>query len=411
MTRSYSEDELRKLDTGRSIDDIKVKQDPISYYCSFLEDRNRSTSYINQINTKLIEFDAFLDEECDGIHLCGISENEVRDFSEFLESDRRYFTITEHAKSDRRKEIELSKPSIGDFLANIRSFYNHLIDDGIVSTNPVSTELIAEYDTSSPNRPNITMAEMRSFLEWLKSPLAMALFLLSLKTALRRGECSNIDLCCVNIDHPVSNLILDRHDVELVDEVRDKRDAIYIRPKFQKGTVIDGEKRPLGNKRKRKGGSILPIDDELKKCLIEYLLIRRPTVETHENGNHPLFVKPTIGVKTDRMTGGSFDSLVARTLGEYPPSDEADKWYRSGRRTQNNVTFHHFRHFFTHNHKHPRKGSTDVFIDDFARKYIRGDVHGDDSVEFDHYDHSNWDDWNRLIRDPYLNNVYQFDLY
>lgn len=401
------------MDTASSLEKIEILRHPKRLYISKLEKRGRASRYIQNEDRILTEFRAFLSEEFGGEHLCNISDDHVLAFNDFLKSDKKFYTITTNSKPVQRKRIDLTGPTRLDYLEVIVRFYHWLISQNVVSVNPAENaiEILQENNSGGkefgdgpPNRMKIEMTEMKAFLNWLVHPLHIALYLFLLKTGARRGETVNIDLCCVNIDHPVYELILDRHGVELVDEVEDKPDSIFIRPKFNEGSVIGGEKRDLGNKRFRKNGTVIPIDSELKIALIEYLLVRRTTTENHAPDCHPLFVKPTRIGQHDRLTHTSIDALVKNTLGEYG-------WYVSGDLTEDKVTFHYFRHYFSHNHRHERRGVYDGYLPEGVRKYIRGDAPDEKTADIEHYNHDNWDDWERYIREPYLDGIYQFDLF
>jgi integrase len=68
-------------------------------------------------------------------------------------------------------------------------------------------------------------------------------------------------------------------------------------------------------------------------------------------------------------------------------------WYREGGGSEENVTPHYFRHFFT-THLRDRTGERGVV------KYLRGDVASD---VIDTYTH----DWGTRVRDTYSEKIYE----
>lgn len=78
--------------------------------------------------------------------------------------------------------------------------------------------------------------------------------------------------------------------------------------------MIDGEERGCGNKRKDEDGSVIPIDDELKTVLIEYLLTRSPPLNHQQKQTRiPLFTKPDTGSSLERLKYHSIRSQFGTT--------------------------------------------------------------------------------------------------
>ena len=225
---------------------------------------------------------------------------------------------------------ELSLGSVEGYLQFLKSFYTVLNEEDAFAGNPVRTPLSdfrTEYEDElgDPDRPYIPLTRLKTFMNWLDTPFARALWLLAFKLANRKGESINLDLRCLNIAHPILDQIIAKHDVNLDPRVRDRPDTILIYGHFNGGTEIpndstpgwegDGEVREAGNKRKRDTGSVLPIDSELKTALIEWLLLRSPTLDREL---HPLFAigsgsvrRPTTQTVEDRLwrLDSYFDSI------------------------------------------------------------------------------------------------------
>jgi integrase/recombinase XerC len=412
----WTDEELRAMDTDTSIDELRVRRHPVQAYLDRKRQFGKQEDYINNIERVLKEFEAFVYSEYDK-HVCNVDDSHVTAFNDFLKSDRTYYTIRQRSGSpnDRQKmkQINISDISRHDNIGYLISFYKWLVEsEGILSNNPARKALNDlpddEFDLTPPNRPKIEMGEMREFLQWLPDPTTLAIILFLLKTGSRIGEAMNVDLSHLNLDHPAYYALLSKHDIDLVPSVAENPDSVYMRPKFQKGTEIDGEVRKWGNKRKRKSGSVVPVDDELKTALLGYISYKR-LVTSQPSNPMPLFTKSNNLGESDRMTPSGIRILLTSAgkdegyLSEYG-------WHESGASTESNVTPHYFRHYFTMNHKH-HKGVYEDHMPKGVRMYIRGDVPDKSDVEDDNYDHEDWNDWDRFIKRPYLQSIYKFGLY
>jgi len=174
--------------------------------------------------------------------------------------------------------------------------------------------------------------------------------------------------------------------VTLVDEVADHPDTLYIPSEPTVGEIFRGETRIRGNKRKR--DTKIPIDEETKKALLDWLVVRPET-----SYPHPLWVTPN--GEPDR-------------IGETNPNEKLTNYWaeETGLVDDGNTgafTPHWFRHFFTTNMK-PGRGHHDDSIAPSLVKYVRGDVE-DDIMEV--YTH----DWGDQVREQYLDAIYNFGIY
>lgn len=355
-----------------------------------------------------------------------VSDRHVVEFNEWLKKADSYLTITHpNDGSEGTYEINLSDVTRHQILTTLVDFYNYLRKDkGIISNNPAQQALRGyedEFDLSPPDRLRVEMDEMKEFVSWLDTPFERAVILFLLKTGVRIGELLNIDLRCVHIGdgagniHPVYQDILDQYDISLRSEVRDKPDSVYIYSKFTEETIIDGEERGRGNKRKDDNGSVIPTDDELKTALIEYLLTRSPPLNHQQKQTRiPLFTKQNTGSPFERLTYDSIRSQfgTAGALAEYG-------WYEEGADTEDNVFMHYFRHYFTDNMKH-NHGVYRGWMPTGVIAYIRGDVdklavvgseRSESTARENTYSHSDWRNWALNVEAPYLNNIYKFGVY
>ena len=374
-----------------SVVDVEdFKSDPIGYYISEKEDLGRTHSTLNVISWILEEYDDFVDGPLSA------SKTDVIKFTRYI-----------HDSDD----FDVNPRVLGDMIREVSNFYNYSKEAGMVSVNPAlfafrdleqSSDLI---ESGSPDRKNISMDEMRGFLQFIDKIKTRTIALTFLKTAIRSGELRNLDLCCVHIDHPVYYNLLDEHDVELLSQVKDKKDSIYIYPGFNRNTEIYGEVRKDGNKRHAENGTIIPIDKELKTALIEYILTRKPTNYGYHTGSrHPFFTKNVIRETNQRHRSDSTRELFQYgVLGEFG-------WWKGEWDTEEKVTPHYFRHFFTTQHTH-LEGDYDGHLPTRLIEYIRGDKPDSDRVRETVYTHSSWKSWKKQVKEPYLEGVYQFGIY
>jgi len=378
--------------------------------------------------------------------------------------------IYTYLHEDLIPDESLSDKTIEEHLEDLAYFYQTLRAHNVISDNPVNkpdreegengalqyVRSSDEFDTrKNAKRPFIPMERMQTFLSWLDSPKNRAIHLTGLKTAGRSGTVINIDLRCVHIAHPLYYQLIEEHDVDLDERIRDKPDSILLYEGFNKHTEIPNEKRPgpdqgeirdAPSKRKEKGGSVIPIDSELKTALLEWVLIRPPTLN---KDIHPLFTKKM--VENDRISYESFNYLWTKdffdsvrrfgreeTLDECPTcggevSEKNPKEFAPGRHydcndcgerhwrsmmwesgldTPQKFTFHCHRNFFSDAHRVGKSEITDNVMDETVRKYkVRGDSFPEEDADQQHYNNPENMNWEKDVREPYLEAIYKFDLY
>lgn len=399
------------MDTDTSADEIKLKRSPIQQYINRKIRFDREANYIKNIESILREYEGFLYNRFEE-HICNVDDSHVVSFNNHLKSGDTYLTLKQ-LNSKEPKEIDLNDRTRHDYLRTLVSFYNWLVEDEeVLSRNPAKKALNDlsdnEFNLAPPGRPRIEMVEMRDFLQWLKTPLQRAFILFLLKTGTRLGETVNVDLSCLNIDHPLYEHLLKEREITLVSEIQGHPDTVYIDPGFKSDTEIRGEIRSEGNKRERDSGTVIPIDTELKTSLLEYLLTRR------EAYNHPIQARPLF---LNRQESGENDRLTQQTVYQLLTKNGDSHgvlydygWWDQGRSTDEKVTPHYFRHFFTHNHRH-NQGVHRGHMPEGVIAYIRGDVPDSTSAREKNYRHDDWNTWERYIKKPYLNGIYQFKIY
>ncbi|MFC5136572.1 MULTISPECIES: site-specific integrase [Haloferacaceae] len=269
----------------------------------------------------------------------------------------------------------------------VQSFLKELLERDVIESNPVAYVCDeTDFDHDDPDKIDRTVVEIGEFLRAIPNLQQRGMGVTFGKTGIRNGENYNIDLPFLHLDHEIYYNILDQHDVTLVDEVADHPDTLYIPSEPTESETFRGEKRILGNKRER--GTKIPIDEELKKALLDWLAVRPET-----SYPHPLWVKPS-GKPIRIGTANPNRRLMNYWAEETGLVDDGDTGA---------FTTHWFRHFFTTNMK-PGRGHHDDSIAPSLVKYIRGDVE-DDIMEV--YTH----DWGDQVRKQYLDAIYQFGIY
>ncbi|WP_306058095.1 tyrosine-type recombinase/integrase [Natronococcus wangiae] len=325
----------------------------IEYFLEDIEHHGRNERTTSAYRRVLLEFEAYLDEEF------GKSPTEA--------GYRDCMSFTHELRS------QYSESTVASYTSYLNRFYGYLVRVGHHDENPMELVLeeMSESIESNPSRRDISLAEMRDFIAAVRHPLHRAIVITLLKTGIRSGELCNLDLIDINLDHEVMWW-------NPRAQIAKQPDSLYISAKHAYGNESDGIVRTASNKRKRE--TIIPIDDELKNALLQWLSIRPDTQSTVQ----PLFVG-TVEQWGKRIT----IDIVHHTVEKYARNHG---WFRTGGGATENVTPHYFRHFFT-THLRDRTGDRGVV------KYLRGDVASD---VIDTYTHN----WGDRIRETYLENIY-----
>jgi integrase len=292
---------------------------------------------------------------------------------------------TDPAGADRRDCLawvhelrgEHAESTVATYASYLNRFYSYMRQVGAVNGNPMAL-VIQEMDEAidtDPTRREVSVDAMRGFVADVSHPLERAAIVCLLKTGLRVGELCNLDLRDVNLEvRGVENA----YDLGTRGQLDGHPDTLYVDPSMSRGETVNGETRSASNKRKR--GTLVPVDGELKAELVRWLAIR-PDAPSDAD---PLFVS-TRDSWGERLT----PEMVRGFVREHA---EPRGWYREGGDAAENVTPHYFRHFFT-THLRDRTGDRGVV------KYLRGDV-ADDII--DTYTHN----WGDRVREVYLEHVY-----
>jgi site-specific recombinase XerD len=331
--------------------------DPVEYFLEDITFHGKTERTRAAYQRVLREFEAFLGEN----RGCGVAEAGRRDCLAWIHTLRG----------------SVAESTVATYASYLHRFYAYMTQVGAFDANPmtlVMEEMDERIDTD-PARRDVSVPEMRTFVDGITHPLERAVVVTLLKTGLRVGELCNLDLRDVSL---VDDRLDRAYDVGIRGQLDGRPDTIFVASDVSRGDVVNGEERSASNKRKR--ATFVPVDAELKETLVRWLAVRPDAVSDAE----PLFLS-TGDEWGRRLTPEMVRADVERHA-------RAMGWYRTGGGAEENVTPHYFRHFFT-THLRDRTGDRGVV------KYLRGDV-AEDII--DTYTHN----WGGRVREVYEANVY-----
>jgi integrase len=216
--------------------------------------------------------------------------------------------------------------------------------------------------------PNMSVDDLADVIEETTHLRSRAIILMQLKLGVRAGELGNIKLSEISLQ----NQVVQDHYPEMGTHPRleDNPNAVYI-PHDREGN-------------KSKQSRILPLDDETRRALIRYLLIRP------DNGEPWIFLSHTYGTKI-----GNQGILKEWKKAFHPEYAETER--------HRGIKSHYGRHFFTSFWSHGEEINRELI------KYMRGDSTSDSrdagpSDAIDTYIHTSYSH----IEDPYRENIFKF---
>lgn len=227
--------------------------------------------------------------------------------------------------------------------------------------------------SETPNDPpEIPLSELRRIIQDDVTHIRdRAIIVTQLKLGLRASEVCNIELRDVHINN---SELRDHHpEMGTHDRLDGREDAIYVPPSDDNDVGLPGR---AGNKSNRP--RVLPLDAEMRRVLLDYLLIR-PDVDG----------RPWLFLSDANLTHLSDDKTVNRIWKKYfhPEYKFDDDRHRS-------VTSHFGRHYFT-SHWRVRKDAPEELV-----KYMRGgNPAGSHSGAIKKYIHVYYSDVESLYRD------------
>jgi len=339
---------MSRADRGSAAED-----DPVAYFLDDITFQGKSQRTRDAYERVLREFESYVTDR--GLELSEANHRDCMAWIHWLRGT-------------------VGESTVATYASYLHRFYSYMTEVGTFENNPMGL-VLEEIDESinvDPDRRDISVPAMRSFVADISHPMDRAVVLTLLKTGMRAGELCNLDCRDLSLE-PETQFETD-HRPQLDGKPR----SIYVDDAPSAGSEYNGTTRTASNKRKR--ATTIPIDAELQSVLVEWLAVRpdpRSTV-------NPLFVSTADGWGK-RLTPDMVHHVV-----ETHARDQG--WYRDGGGPAENVTPHYFRHFFT-THLRDRTGDRGIV------KYLRGDVAQD---IIDTYTH----DWGDRVREVYDANIY-----
>lgn len=339
--------------------------DLYEYYYEHLELSGKSVRTIKCVKTSASLFQDFLDEN--SLSEGNIIPRDVLRLKRWLDEPSR------------------CEKTVRNHLTRLMKMYAYYNRRGLFDANPFSIALEeVEWDiTDDTSRVEKSLSEMRNAVQETNHVLQLVAVVLMLKTGIRNGEATNLDLRDIHLQHPYAEKLLPNPRPE----IKDSQDTIYVDSDIGVGDVINGRERIESNKRKR--STRIPVDEELKATLIYWLMARPPSICPAD----PLLVRINGPRAGDRHDADSLKWIIKKW-------SKKQGWYEKGAGERNNVTSQYFRHFFT-THMRRRVNSNEIGGNEakYFVKGIRGDIGGD---VIDTYTQ----EWGNYVREAYLNNIY-----
>lgn len=222
--------------------------------------------------------------------------------------------------------------------------------------------------------PQLNLDDIREQVESIEHVGERALTVFQLKTGVRSSELSNVQFQDLNITNADLMAHYEPLDIGTHPQVEEKSNAVYIPPKDKR----DGNKREMP--------TVIPLDDELRRTLLDWLLIRPDNGSSHvfltQNGKQ---MKPS--------------SLLHVWRKHWRPEYEYDETeeFRS-------ISPHYARHWFSTWFR------LRASLDEPLVQYLRGDKQGAEinrtRSAFHRYVHAYYED----VEDAYRRHVFKLGL-
>jgi integrase len=197
----------------------------------------------------------------------------------------------------------------------------------------IDTSDISNASSSFQDNERITVDDSRlqEAIQMAHGSQLIVLLAVLVKTGIRVSEACNLDWEDINLEHSLADDLLPSPRTEL----SDMPDHIYIDPTKTEDTY---DSNTEGNK--RKVGTEIPIDGELKRLLLWHALVRERRFEEH----NPVFMvnDSPDNKSSERLGMRTAWSRVTNWANEYD-----DDWHDPDRDEKENITPHWFRAKFS----------------------------------------------------------------
>lgn len=287
-----------------------------------------------------------------------------RQWNEFMAREGRHPACPneEHVKTFIEKELDKGngKGTVKEKIRKLASAYNYWQGDAACPHPQDFDPFKSAMDkVSFPNGkkkqpPKLSIAELRSAMEDVTNIRARAIIGLQFKLGLRRGEVRNIKISEISLQNSEVKKLYSRLGQD--SHLDGRPNAIYI-PDDRAGNKSEHPR-------------VLPLDDETRRILLHYLLIRPDIDEPW------LFLTKQ---RHDQLSGKDINRMWEHAFGEYE------------------ITSHFGRHRFTTYWRVERDVNRELI------KYMRGDSDGTAPIEnrgaIDTYIHTYYEDVENIYRE------------
>lgn len=329
-----------------------------------------------QLETEGIDpFEIFLDEtvrdSAKADSTIGEYERHIRQFKEFANSKGRHpacvsdslvISFADYEAYEKGNQTD----SIKTKLRHINKAFAHFQNGNEfphTDYNPVTSawEKISWPDKEDKDFPKVTIREMREILDDVTHIFSLVVLMMGIKLGMRQAEIRNVKLKDIHIEH--SEIQSHYSDLGTHDRLDGYANAIYIPSRYNRPENKSEQPRAL------------PLDDEMRQVLTQYLLIRP------DCGEPWVFLSQT---NHERIRDK--DGINRHWREQVRPHVEAEDH-------QKELTSHFGRHWFTTYWK-IHQGKQKEYS-----QYMRGDDIGDGEDSIDEYLHAYYSDIEQMYRD------------
>lgn len=223
-------------------------------------------------------FGLFLEEGVNGVSesTLGDYERDIRDWKALMSEKGRHPACPneKHVREFIERQLEDNQPSYAKIrIRRLKKAFRFFVEEAAfphsTDYNPFdSAESKIEFGKESKKEyHNVPLDDLRERVRSIKNVQDRAMVVLQLKAMLRGQELSNIKLSEINIQHPGLNETYP--ELGTHDRVKDRPNSVYIPPNPNTSVPVEGRE---GNKSKRP--KVIPLDDETRQALVDYLLVR-----------------------------------------------------------------------------------------------------------------------------------------
>lgn len=272
--------------------------------------------------------------------------NSVSKLEEFLEQSNRVNCSATDVGTRGAKRFkqwltnEVTKETAANYINKLDNMAQFYMSKGYYPGNPFNN-LADGIDTSNSRNASSSFQDneriivddirLREAIQMAHGSQLIVLLAVLVKTGIRVSETCNLDWEDINLEHSLADDLLPNPRTEL----SDMPDHIYIDPAKDEDTY---RSNTSGNK--RKVGTEIPIDGELKRLLLWHALSRERRFEDE----NPVF---TVNDNPDNKPSERLGTATAWKRVTEWADEYDDEWHDSDRGEKKNVTPHWFRAKFS----------------------------------------------------------------